>query len=185
MADGFKAARDFLLAHRTDYRTAYRDFRWPELDRSNWALDFYGQTETTSQIGNPPGVAVKPGSMGLPLPGYRIRTVDADGREAGEGELCIELEPRPAGLMLGYQQEDGGFAPLGTTAYRTGDVAMRDAEGYLTVVGRADEVFKAADYRISPFELESAPIELAAVAERRSFRRPIRPEPPCPRHMSP
>jgi len=117
--------------------------------RAAWGLtvrDFYGQTETTSQIGNRPGVTVKPGSMGLPLPGYRIRTLDADGCEAGEGELCIELEPRPAGLMLGYQQEDSSFAPLGTIAYRTGDVAMRDAEGYLTFIGRADDVFKAADY---------------------------------------
>jgi acetyl-CoA synthetase len=49
-----------------------------------WELvrDFYGQTETTSQIGNPPGIAVKPGSVGLPLPGYCIRTLDADDREA-------------------------------------------------------------------------------------------------------
>jgi len=136
--------------------------------RAAWGLtvrDFYGQTETTSQVGNPPGVTVKPGTMGLPLPGYRIRTVDADGGEAGEGELGIELEPRPTGLMLGYQQEDGSFAPLGAAVYRTGDVAMRDAEGYLTFVGRADDVFKAADYRISPFELESALIEHAAVAE--------------------
>jgi acetyl-CoA synthetase len=136
--------------------------------RAAWGLtvrDFYGQTETTSQIGNPPGVTVKPGSMGLPLPGYRIRTEAADGREADEGELCIELDPRPAGLMLGYQQEDGSFAPLEATLYRTGDVAMQDAEGYLTFIGRADDVFKAADYRISPFELESALIEHAAVAE--------------------
>jgi acetyl-CoA synthetase len=136
--------------------------------RAAWGLtvrDFYGQTETTSQIGNPPGVAVKPGSMGLPLPGYRIRTLDADDREGDEGEICIELGPKPTGLMLGYQQEDARFAPLGTTVYRTGDVAMRDADGYLTFVGRADDVFKASDYRISPFERESALIEHPAVAE--------------------
>jgi len=133
-----------------------------------WGLtvrDFYGQTETTSQVGNPPGIVVKPGSMGLPLPGYRIRILAGDDREAGEGEVCIELEPRPTGLMLGYQQEDASYAPLGATVYRTGDVAMHDADGYLTFVGRADDVFKASDYRISPFELESALIEHAAVAE--------------------
>ena len=133
-----------------------------------WGLtvrDFYGQTETTSQVGNPPGMAVKPGSMGLPLPGYRIRILDADDREAGEGDVCVALDPRPTGLMLGYQQEDASFALPGTTAYRIGDVAMRDAEGYLTFVGRGDDVFKASDYRISPFELESALIEHAAVAE--------------------
>jgi acetyl-CoA synthetase len=103
--------------------------------------------------------------MGLALPGYRIRTLDADDCDAGEGEVCIELDPRPTGLMLGYQQEDTSFAPLGTTVYRTGDVAMRDADGCLTFVGRADDIFKASDYRVSPFELESALIEHAAVAE--------------------
>jgi acetyl-CoA synthetase len=136
--------------------------------RAAWGLtvrDFYGQTETTSQIGNPPGLAVKPGSMGLPLPGYRIRTLDVDDRDAGEGEVCIALDPPPCGLMLGYQQEDGGFAPLGSEVYRTGDVATRDADGHLTFVGRADDVFKASDYRISPFELESVLIEHPAVAE--------------------
>jgi acetyl-CoA synthetase len=67
--------------------------------------------------------------------------------------------------MLGYQLEDASFAPLGATVYRTGDVAMRDADRCLTFVGRADDVFKASDYRVSPFELESALIEHAAVAE--------------------
>src|SRR6516164_8964563 len=81
--------------------------------RAAWGLtvrDFYGQTETTSQVGNPPGIVVRPGSMGLPLPGYRIRILDGDDREAGEGEVCIELEPRPTGLMLDYQQKDGSYA---------------------------------------------------------------------------
>ncbi|HZT86324.1 MAG TPA: AMP-binding protein [Stellaceae bacterium] len=136
--------------------------------RASWGLtvrDFYGQTETTSQVGNPPGLPVKPGSMGLPLPGYRIRTLDPDDRDAGEGEVCIALDPTPCGLMRGYQQDDGGFAPLGTGVYRTGDVATRDADGYLTFVGRADDVFKASDYRISPFELESVLVEHPAVAE--------------------
>jgi acetyl-CoA synthetase len=136
--------------------------------RAAWGLtvrDFYGQTETTSQIGNPPGIAVKPGSMGLPLPGYRIRTLDPDDRDAAEGEVCIALDPPPCGLMLGYQQDDGNFAPLGGAVYRTGDVATTDADGYLTFVGRADDVFKASDYRISPFELESVLIEHEAVAE--------------------
>ena len=103
--------------------------------------------------------------MGLPLPGYRIRTLDPDDADAKEGEVCIALDPKPCGLMLGYQQEDGSFAPLGAGVYRTGDVATRDADGYLTFVGRADDVFKASDYRISPFELESALIEHPAVAE--------------------
>jgi acetyl-CoA synthetase len=133
-----------------------------------WGLtirDFYGQTETTTQVGNPPGQPIKPGSMGRPLPGYTIRLLDADDKDAEEGEICIDLTRRPAALMQGYQQDDGSIAPLTGDVYRTGDVASRDAEGYLTYVGRADDVFKASDYRISPFELESVLIEHPAVAE--------------------
>ncbi len=136
--------------------------------RNAWGLtirDFYGQTETTCQIGNSPGQPVKPGSMGRPLPGYTIRLLDPDDRDATEGEVCVALDPAPIGLMLGYQQDDGSYAPLGKDVYRTGDVASRDADGYLTFIGRADDVFKASDYRISPFELESVLIEHAAVAE--------------------
>lgn len=133
-----------------------------------WGLtirDFYGQTETTTQVGNPPGQPIKPGSMGRPLPGYRIRLLDADDKDAEEGEICIDLSARPAALMQGYQQDDGSIAPLAGDVYRTGDVAARDKDGYLTYVGRADDVFKASDYRISPFELESVLIEHPAVAE--------------------
>ncbi|TVV76263.1 AMP-binding protein [Sphingomonas solaris] len=132
-----------------------------------WGLtirDGFGQTETTAQIANSPGQPVRPGSMGRPLPGYDIALLDDDGNETDEGEIAIRLEPRPAGLMIGYQDE-GGLRRLEGDYYRTGDVATRDADGWMTYVGRADDVFKAADYRISPFELESALIEHAAVAE--------------------
>ncbi len=125
----------------------------------------YGQTETTLQVGCFPGELVKPGSMGREAPGYRIRLLDPDDDEVEEGEVCIMLDPPPTGLMRGYQNDDGSFAPLGEFAYRTGDVANRDADGYLTYVGRADDVFKASDYRISPFELESVLIEHPAIAE--------------------
>ncbi len=127
--------------------------------------DFYGQTETTVQIGNPPNFPIKPGSMGMPMPGYRIRLLDPEDNDAKEGEVCIALDPAPVGLMLGYEQEDGSFAARGKDVYRTGDVASRDEDGYLTFIGRADDVFKASDYRVSPFELESALIEHDAVAE--------------------
>jgi acetyl-CoA synthetase len=136
--------------------------------RSAWGLtirDGYGQTETTAQIGNSPGQPVTPGAMGRPLPGYRVALLDAEGNEAEEGEICLALEPRPTGLMQGYQGDDGAIQPLAAPVYRTGDVAMRDKAGYFTYVGRADDVFKASDYRISPFELESALIEHPAVAE--------------------
>ena len=136
--------------------------------KAAWGLtirDFYGQTETSAQVGNPPGQLIKPGSMGRPLPGYRALLLDPNDHEAEEGELSLALDPPPAGLMRGYQQDDGTIAGLTGVAYRTGDVASRDADGYLTYVGRADDVFKASDYRISPFELESALIEHPAVAE--------------------
>ena len=136
--------------------------------KAAWGLtirDGYGQTETTAQIGNSPGQKLKPGSMGRPLPGYRIRLLDPEGNEALEGEIGIVTEPAPTGLMQGYQDENGKVRPLPTGIYRTGDVASRDSDGYFTYVGRADDVFKSSDYRISPFELESALIEHAAVAE--------------------
>jgi acetyl-CoA synthetase len=136
--------------------------------KSAWELtirDGYGQTETTLQIGNFPGQAVKPGAMGKPAPGYVVRLLDADGVAEDEAEVCLALDPAPLGLMMGYQRDDGAVTPLSGDVYRTGDVAMRDGDGYFTYVGRADDVFKASDYRISPFELESALIEHIAVAE--------------------
>ena len=138
--------------------------------RRAWGItvrDGYGQTETTAQIGNPPGQQVVDGSMGRPLPGYRIVLVDpVSGQEGDEGEICLPLAERPLALMTGYQHADelaadamrGGY-------YHTGDVAQRDAAGYITYVGRVDDVFKASDYRISPFELESVLLRHPAVAE--------------------
>jgi acetyl-CoA synthetase len=137
--------------------------------RDAWGLtirDGFGQTETTAQVGNPPGQPVKPGSMGRPLPGYPIVLLGADGRVSEEGEICIDLAQRPLGLMQGYLDDAARNASaMGDGYYHTGDVASRDAEGYLTYVGRMDDVFKSSDYRISPFELESVLIEHPAVAE--------------------
>jgi acetyl-CoA synthetase len=138
--------------------------------RRHWGItvrDGYGQTETTAQIGNTPAQAVKPGSMGRPLPGYAVTLLDPiSGEPAGEGEIALDLSQRPLGLMTGYR--DSAERSAAATAggyYRTGDVAQRDDEGYITYVGRTDDVFKASDYRISPFELESVLIEHEAVAE--------------------
>jgi acetyl-CoA synthetase len=123
-----------------------------------WGLsvrDGYGQTETTAMVGNSPGQLLKPGSMGRPLPGYEL-SLNHD------GEICVDLVDRPVGLMVGYE---GGTDSTSATRYQTGDIASIDPDGYLTYVGRADDVFKAADYRISPFELESILIGHPAVAE--------------------
>jgi acetyl-CoA synthetase len=137
--------------------------------REAWGVtirDGFGQTETTAQVGNPPGQPVKAGSMGRPLPGFPVVLVDADGRLAEEGEICIDLRERPLGLMQAYLDDPERTASaMGDGYYHTGDVASRDTEGYLTYVGRMDDVFKSSDYRISPFELESVLIEHPAVAE--------------------
>lgn len=134
-----------------------------------WGLslrDGYGQTETTAQIANTPGQTLKPGAMGRPLPGYQVVLLDPDGSPAAEGEISLVLTPRPLGLMVGYQGDEARTkAAFAGDLYRTGDVASRDDDGYFWYVGRADDVFKAADYRISPFELESVLIEHPAVAE--------------------
>lgn len=138
--------------------------------REAWGLtirDGYGQTELPLAVGNVPGMPVKPGSMGLPLPGVPIVLVDpVTGRPGDEGEICVELAHRPMSLMTGYQ----GDPELNAEAmrdgyYHTGDVASRDADGYIFYIGRSDDVFKASDYKISPFELESVLIEHPAVAE--------------------
>ncbi len=138
--------------------------------RKAWGItvrDGFGQTETTAQVGNTPGQPVRPGSMGRPLPGYPVTLVDPMTGEPGrDGEICLDLSDRPLGLMTGYLDDpelnaeamSGGY-------YHTGDVATSDEDGYITYVGRTDDVFKASDYRISPFELESVLIEHEAVAE--------------------
>ncbi len=137
--------------------------------RTAWGItirDGYGQTETSCQIGNPPGQPVKIGSMGRPLPGFRVALLDPEEAPAAEGEIALPLDSRPTGLMLEYTGDPGKNAEaMRAGHYHTGDVAQRDADGYYTYVGRADDVFKASDYRISPFELESVLIEHEAVAE--------------------
>jgi acetyl-CoA synthetase len=141
--------------------------------QKHWGItirDGFGQTETSAQIGNTPGSRVKPGSMGRPLPGVPSVLVDPltntiiDG--VGEGEICLDLAKQPLPLMTGYQGDlDRNAEAMSGGYYHTGDVAARDKDGYLTYVGRTDDVFKASDYKVSPFELESVLIEHPAVAE--------------------
>ncbi|WP_306856028.1 AMP-binding protein [Amycolatopsis roodepoortensis] len=129
--------------------------------------DGFGQTESSVQIANTPGQDVVPGSMGRPLPGFTVALVDpVTGERAQEGEICLDLEKRPVGLMAGYaDDEERSAAAFANGFYHTGDVGSIDERGYITYVGRTDDVFKASDYRISPFELESVLLEHEAVAE--------------------
>jgi acetyl-CoA synthetase len=135
-----------------------------------WGLtirDGFGQTETTLQVGNTPGQPVKPGSMGRPVPGVPVVLVDPiTGETADEGEICLDLSAHPVNLMTGYLQDpERNSAVLAGGFYHTGDVAARDDEGYITYVGRTDDVFKSSDYKVSPFEVESVLIEHPAVVE--------------------
>jgi acetyl-CoA synthetase len=104
--------------------------------------------------------------MGRPLPGYKVQITDGDGHVTKEGEVTLVLgAERPAGLMQGYQSDDGRTSGADGDLYRSGDVVFTDDEGYLTFVGRSDDVFKSSDYRISPFELESVLLKHELVAE--------------------
>ena len=115
----------------------------------------YGQTEATALIGNCPGQSVKPGVIGKPLPGYSVALLDRDNNIQTEGEICIDLSQKPVGLMNGSYEK----------YYHTGDMASRDEEGYFTFIGRGDDVFKSAGYRISPVEIEAILLEHPAVRE--------------------
>jgi acetyl-CoA synthetase len=170
--------RLFIQEKLSDYKVSLREVCGageplnPEVIdqvQAAWGLtirDGYGQTETTALAGNSPGQKVKVGSMGRPLPGYRVEITDGDGHPTREGEVTLVLgADRPAGLMQGYQGDDGKVSGADGDVYRSGDVVFVDDEGYLTFVGRSDDVFKSSDYRISPFELESVLLEHEAVAE--------------------
>jgi acetyl-CoA synthetase len=135
-----------------------------------WGLtirDGFGQTETTLSVGNTPGQPVKAGSMGRPMPGVPVVLVDPlTGELADEGEICLDLERAPLTLMTGYLGDpERNDAAMAGGYYHTGDVASRDGDGYITYIGRTDDVFKSSDYKVSPFELESVLIEHPAVVE--------------------
>ncbi|MFD5514413.1 AMP-binding protein [Streptomyces sp. NPDC127066] len=139
--------------------------------RRAWGVtirDGFGQTETAVQVSNSPGQPLKTGSMGRPSPGFRVELLDpvTGAPGASEGEISLDLSEHPVGLMTGYHGDpDRTAEAMAGGYYRTGDIGSRDADGYITYVGRADDVFKASDYKISPFELESALLEHEAVAE--------------------
>lgn len=137
--------------------------------RAAWNItirDGFGQTENVLLLGNFPGQTVKPGAVGKPSPGHRVVLLDVEGKESDDGEISVRCDPKPISQMVGYVDDEERTAQCFAGGYyRTGDVAHRDADGYFTYIGRADDVFKSSDYRLSPFELESALIEHACVAE--------------------
>jgi acyl-coenzyme A synthetase/AMP-(fatty) acid ligase len=122
--------------------------------------DGYGQTETGQLTGVRVGEQVRPGSMGRPLPGFRLAVLDEQGRPAAEGELCLEPASVPT-FFRGYLHEP----PFDGERWRTGDRVRVDEDGYLWFEGRLDDVILSAGYRIGPFEVESALVGHPAVAE--------------------
>ncbi len=132
--------------------------------------DGYGQTETVLLVANYQCLPVRPGSMGKPVPGFRIGIVDDYGEElpAGEeGQIAVKIAPeRPVGLFREYWKDTEAMErSFVGDWYLTGDKAYKDEDGYYWFVGRADDVIISAGYRIGPFEVESALIEHPAVAE--------------------
>jgi acetyl-CoA synthetase len=133
-------------------------------------MDQYGSSEFGLPIGNFNAIemAVKPGSMGLPLPGCRMAVVDDDGREAPPDTVGhIGMWPSETGYYaLGYWDDPERTRDLSRGGWLTiGDLARRDGDGYFWFEGRADDVIKSAGYRIGPFEVESAILHHPAVAE--------------------
>ncbi len=147
--------------------------RWLK-DTGTEIRDFYGQTESTAMIGNPPwyrGGKIIPGSFGRPTFMYDITLVDDDGNEITKpnevGHIVVRLDRwRPIGLFREYMGDPEKTAKVFVgNYYYTGDKAYFDEKGYWYFVGRADDVIKTSDYRVGPFEVESALIEHPAVAE--------------------
>ncbi len=133
-------------------------------------MEGYGQTELTVVLATYPWMEPKPGSMGMPSPGYDIDIIDPDGKvcEVGEiGQIVIYTDKRkPAGMFNGYYRDEALTAKVWKdNIYYTGDTAWRDEDGYFWFVGRADDIIKSSGYRIGPFEVESALMEHPAVLE--------------------
>ncbi|MEU2119863.1 AMP-binding protein [Streptomyces sp. NPDC016459] len=141
--------------------------------RKAWAMelrDGFGQTETTAQIGTTPGQKAVAGRIGKALPGYQITLVDPESNrpvpDGTPGELCVQLADRPTGLMRGYTGDPERTARVFADGlYRTGDLAVRDAQGHVSYLSRADDMFKSFDHRISPLELEQVLLRLAQVSD--------------------
>jgi acetyl-CoA synthetase len=142
---------------------------WKEGTGGLTVYDGYGQTETTCLVANYRSVDVRPGSMGLPVPGYEVEVLDDEGRRAADGEvgnIAVRVEPRPFGLLREYHADPGATAGRFRDGwYYTGDRAARDADGYIWFEGRDDDVITSSAYRIGPFEVESSLLSHPAVAE--------------------
>jgi acetyl-CoA synthetase len=142
--------------------------RWFREQYGLTVLDYYGMTESYPMVANYPFMDVREGSMGRPVPGWDIQLLDEDERpvDTGDrGEICLRARSNPH-YPLGYwDMPEATEQTFGGEWFHTGDAARADADGYIWYDGRADDVIISAGYRIGPFEVESACLEHAAVAE--------------------
>jgi acetyl-CoA synthetase len=142
--------------------------RWFESQFGIPVLDYYGLTESYPLCGNYPTMDVRPGSMGRPLPGWEIDLLDEEENPVPEGEtgeICLRARSNPH-YPLGYwNRPDETEQVFGGPWFHTKDVARRDDDGYVWYEGRNDDVIISAGYRIGPFEVESAMVELPEVVE--------------------
>jgi acetyl-CoA synthetase len=142
--------------------------RWFREQYGVTVLDYYGLTESYPLVANYPSLEVREGSMGKPMPGWDVELLDEDEQPVGQGErgeICLRARSNPH-YPLGYWRNDEASAEtFGGEWFHTKDAAVRDEDGYIWYVGRADDVIIAAGYRIGPFEVESTCLEHAAVRE--------------------
>jgi acetyl-CoA synthetase len=133
-------------------------------------MEGFGQSESPVLIGNLYGTTPKPGSLGKPVPLFKIDLIDEDGHKVAPGnvgEIAVDVsDGAPAGLFAGYyRDEENTRAVWHDGYYHTRDTAWCDEDGYLWYVGRTDDVIKSSGYRIGPFEIESVLMEHPAVLE--------------------
>jgi len=142
--------------------------RWFREQYGLTVLDFYGLTEGYPLCANFPFMEVREGSMGRPMPGWDVVLLDEDERPVAQGErgeICLRARSNPH-YPLGYWNlPEASAETFGGEWFHTRDAARLDEDGYVWYEGRADDVIIAAGYRIGPFEVESACLEHAAVAE--------------------
>ena len=148
-------------------------FNWTRTALGVTVNEMFGQTEANYIVGNSAGQwPARPGSMGRPYPGHRVAVIDDDGHPVAPGETgevalhrCdIHGHPDPV-LFIGYWNNPGATADKYSGDWlRTGDLARIDQDGYLWYQGRADDMFKAAGYRIGPSEIENCLVKHPAVA---------------------
>jgi acetyl-CoA synthetase len=148
-------------------------FAWAQQALGVTINEMFGQTEMNYIVGNSHTLwPAKPGSMGRPYPGHSISVIADNGDEAAVGELGevavnrtgSDGTPDPVFFIEYFKNPEGTAKKFIGDWCRTGDLALKDDDGYLWYQGRADDMFKSAGYRIGPSEIENCLVKHAAVA---------------------